>query len=157
MLIAINPTLYPIPPQKHFQKVYTGVCLPKLLAKDTVSFCGKQNDELLSITPKEIFEIIDKTIKIKIEEEIFNDKEIIPYIIAFNDAQEDYNFVLTHFKNDEKRVNESRNKLIEAKRNMDSLDKIKKYNELYEIIVKDTLYLEMSLKEILKNGEKKEC
>ena len=93
----------------------------------------------------------------KIEEEIFNDKEIIPYIIAFNDAQEDYNFVLTHFKNDEKRVNESRNKLIEAKRNMDSLDKIKKYNELYDIIVKDTLYLEMSLKEILKNGEKKEC
>lgn len=65
MLIAINPTLYPIPPQKHFQKVYTGVCLPKLLAKDTVSFCGKQNDELLSITPKEIFEIIDKTIKDK--------------------------------------------------------------------------------------------
>ena len=40
---------------------------------------------------------------------------------------------------------------------MDSLDKIKKYNELYDIIVKDTLYLEMSLKEILKNGEKKEC
>ena len=93
----------------------------------------------------------------KIEEEIFNDKDIIPFIIDFNDAQEEYNFVLTHFKNDEEKKEIARNKLIEAKRNMDSLEKVKKYNELYDIISKDTLYLEMSLKEILKNGDKKEC
>ena len=93
----------------------------------------------------------------KIEEEIFNDKDIIPFIITFNDAQEEYNFVLTHFKNDEEKKEIARNKLIEAKRNMDSLEKVKKYNELYDIISKDTLYLEMSLKEILKNGDKKEC
>ena len=93
----------------------------------------------------------------KIEEEIFNDKDIIPFIITFNDAQEEYNFVLTHFNNDEEKKEIARNKLIEAKRNMDSLEKVKKYNELYDLVSKDTLYLEMSLKEILKNGDKKEC
>lgn len=93
----------------------------------------------------------------KVEDEIFSNKDILPFIINFNKMQEEYDFVLNHFKNDEEKVNIARKNLIYAKRKMDKLELIKKYNELYEIIIKDTLYLETKLKEIINDGDNIKC
>lgn len=93
----------------------------------------------------------------EIEEQIFSDKEIIPFIVAFNKAQDDFNFVLSHFKDDEEKVEEAKRKLVSAKKEMDNIPLIKKYNALYEEISSETLYLENNLKKILANGENKSC
>lgn len=92
-----------------------------------------------------------------VEKQIFSDASIIPYIVTFNEAQDDFNFVISHFKDDEEKCNKAKDKLLKAKKEMDSIPLIKRYNELYEEITSETLYLENSLRKILSVGDNRKC
>lgn len=93
---------------------------------------------------------------LKIEQEIFLDASADKYIKNFQKAQEDFNFIFSHFKNDEKTKDKYRNLLITAKKEMDNHPLIKEYNELYFEITEPTIYLENELKFIL-NGDNNKC
>ena len=97
-----------------------------------------------------------KNIKI-IEDELYSNKEVLSLVAAFSSAQEDYNFILSHFKNDENKIQEYKNKLVEAKRTLDAHPLVQKYNDLYFIVTEPTLYLEKELKRILSSGDMKSC
>ena len=85
----------------------------------------------------------------EVEEKIFSNEECLSFINAFSFAQEEYNFVLSHFKNDEELIEKRKKELILAKREMDNHPLIKKYNDLYLKISEPTIYLEKDLKKIL--------
>ena len=70
----------------------------------------------------------------EIEEQIFSDKEIIPFIVAFNKAQDDFNFVLSHFKDDEEKVEEAKRKLENYAR-IGLRNDVEKIFEKYEDLV----------------------
>ncbi len=93
---------------------------------------------------------------LKIEQEIFLDALANEYIKKFQKAQDDFNFILSHFKNDEELKDKYRKILVEAKKEMDNYPLIKKYNDLYSEITEPTIYLENELKSIL-NGDNNLC
>lgn len=92
------------------------------------------------------------------EEAIFTSKECISLIDKFQKAQDNFNFVLTHFPNDETQKEIARSTLVKAKKAMDNNDLINKYNTLYNEICESTLYIEEELRKILSiEGENKKC
>lgn len=93
----------------------------------------------------------------EIEDEIFQNEETLKLINAFQKAQEDYNFFLSHFPNDKDKLSKYKDILIDKKREMDKHPLIKAYNDLYLKISEPTLYLETELQKIIDVGDKKIC
>ena len=92
-----------------------------------------------------------------VEETIFTSKETRDLIFLFQKAQEDFNFIISHFPKDEEKKDKYRTLLLNAKKNMDNNELVKKYNDLYQEITTPTIYLENELKKIIDNEDNNIC
>ena len=102
-------------------------------------------EELESLMLKEIKSQPERKLLLEAEQEIFNDKEAMDLIALFNEAQEEYNFVLRIFPSDENKKKEKQKELYIAKKNMDDNEKVKRYNDLLIKCNEPLRYLEYKL------------
>lgn len=114
-------------------------------------------EELEHLMLQEIKGQPERNLLLEAEKEIFNDKEAMELIALFNEAQEEYNFVLRIFPNDEDKKNEKQKKLYLAKKNMDENEKVKRYNELLIKCNEPLRYLEYKLIRLFQRKGCKTC
>ncbi len=74
-----------------------------------------------------------------------NDPEVIKLSLIFQNAQENYNFALKHFKEDSEEVKKAQKSLYEAKKNLDEHPLVKEYNAFYVASNEPLRYLELNL------------
>lgn len=93
----------------------------------------------------------------KIEEKIFTNNECLKLITAFQDAQNEYNYILKIYNENHKTSLEKRKILYEAKLNMDSNTLINEYNQLLIICNEPLRYLEYKLISLFQKGVSHKC
>ena len=91
------------------------------------------------------------------EQEMLQNQEAMDLIMAFNKAQEEYNFIIRIFPNDESKKKEAHRVLYNAKKKMDEHQKVKKYNELLIQCNEPLRYLEYKLINVFQRKGCKSC
>lgn len=92
----------------------------------------------------------------EIENQVFSNDECLNLISQFQNAQNEYNFALKIFKDDQKIIQLRQKELHQAKLKMDSHYLISEYNNLLIKCNEPLRYLEYKLFSLFQKG-KKEC
>lgn len=74
-----------------------------------------------------------------------SDKEVIKLSYLFQKAQEEYDFIVAHFKEDSAEVKKAQLDLFHAKEKLDFHPLVKEYNECFLKVNEPLRYLELNL------------